>query len=144
RAACNLRRALQAWTRRQAMKKKAAPPAPLSEERQALVTSVLRLIERKVTELAPWATDDVREDLVGAARVGATVAAARFESSHGTRFTSYATPYICGAIKNYLIAEAREWGLLEQAASFSGREYMAEQSDTFKVLWDDTETNRSR
>lgn len=114
------------------------------KDRQDLVVSVLRLVERKVNELAPWARGAAREDLVGAARVGASLAASRFASSYGTRFTSYATPYICGAIKDHLKAEKRQRGLLFQAASLSGREFMAEQPDTFKVIWDDAETNRAR
>jgi RNA polymerase sigma factor (sigma-70 family) len=118
-----------------------SPASPLTAERQALVTGVLRLIERKVTELAPWASGVVREDLVGAARMGATVAAARFSSSYGTRFTSYATPYICGAIKNHLTAERRQRLVLREAAGLAGREFMAEQPDDFKVIWDDRETN---
>ena len=115
-----------------------------TKHQQGLVLSVLRLIERKVNDLAPWARAEEREDLVGAARVGATLAATRFSSSYGARFTSYATPYICGAIKDHLTSERRQRGALFHAASLSGREFMAEQSDTFKVLWDDAETNRGK
>ena len=112
--------------------------------RQDLVLGVLRLIERKVHDLAPWARNEDREDLISVAGVGASLAASRFSISHGTRFTTYATPYICGAIKDHLAAERRQRGTLFQAASLSGREFMAEQSDTFKVIWDDTETNRGK
>lgn len=115
-----------------------------TKDRQDLVVGVSRLIERKVRDLAPWAHGEEREDIVGAARVGASLAASRFSTSHGTRFTSYATPYICGAIVDHIRAESRQRGILFRAASLSGREFMAEQSDTFKVLWDDAATNRGR
>jgi RNA polymerase sigma factor (sigma-70 family) len=116
---------------------------PLTAAQQRLVLSVLRFIEQRVNQIAPRAKGPPREDLVQAGRFGAARAARRFDPARGLHFLTFASSHIGGAILDHLRGERRQ-SRVKQAASTAGRTYLAEAPDTFKVLFDDPETNQRR
>ncbi|EYF01072.1 sigma-70 family RNA polymerase sigma factor [Chondromyces apiculatus] len=90
-------------------------PSPLTATQSRLLLSVERLVHKLVRECAPWAQQDVREDLVAAGRYGAAVAASRFDPDLGTRFTSYAVYYIVGEIRRSRDRDHRQHALRRRA-----------------------------
>lgn len=97
----------------------------LTPEQQQRVESVLRFIHREVLRLAPSADNALREDLLQAGRLGASVAASRFRAGEGKRFLSYAAPYITGEIKDAMNGETRQ-SRIKARADRASRERLSE------------------
>jgi RNA polymerase sporulation-specific sigma factor len=119
-----------------AMKPPTAPPlAPAPEQ---LVASVEKLIHQRIQEMAPHLTGQERQDAEQSAREQAWIAAQRYRRSYGTRFTTYAVPYITGGIATYLRGEVRQTKI-KQAIRGQGIEYLAEEPDDFDLFHDTDE-----
>jgi DNA-directed RNA polymerase specialized sigma subunit len=101
-----------------------------------LLEGVEKLIQKRVHEMAPHLDDRERADAAQSAREEAWKAAQRYRKSFGTRFTSYAVPYITGGVAKYLRGETRQTKVVEQARQ-AGSNYLAEEPDTFDLMYDD-------
>jgi RNA polymerase sigma factor (sigma-70 family) len=109
-----------------------APPDPTPKQ---LLASVEPLIHRRIQEMAPHLTQREREDAAQSAREQAWIAARRYSLSYGTRFTSYAVPYITGGIASYLRGETKQTKVVQRLRGL-GAEYLAEEPDTFDLFHD--------
>ena len=113
----------------------------ITAEQRALVLSVQRLTLRLVASVARSAAPDVRADLVQAGQLGALQASKTYdEKAYGTRFSSYATPWITYAILACLRREKRQQTLKHMVAA----RFLAEESDQFNVIYDTKDMNCQR
>jgi RNA polymerase sigma factor (sigma-70 family) len=133
----------QTETRRRAVRVAGGVQMRLTDEQQKLVLSVQRLVESEVHALARSARDAERKDLVARGHLGAMLAAMRYEPSMETRFSTYATTWIRGEIWAALREEERQ-SALARAAFAASRDYLAEEPDSFDVVWDSEEVNGAR
>jgi RNA polymerase sigma factor (sigma-70 family) len=117
------------------------PTPALTPAQQQLVTSVLGLVGSLVNQIWPYAETRDREDMVSAGRLAAVRAAARYDPGSGTRFSSYAHPYIAGAIVDWTRRERTQKNV-KRGASAAARGFVAETSDEFNVMWSGEATNR--
>lgn len=112
------------------------PPPDRTPEQ--LLASVEPLIHRRIQEMAPHLTQRERDDAAQEARKEAWIAALRYRASYGTRFTSYAVPYITGGIATYLRGETKQSRIVQQLRRL-GAEYLAEEPDDFDLFHDSDE-----
>ncbi|MCC6553528.1 MAG: sigma-70 family RNA polymerase sigma factor [Polyangiaceae bacterium] len=115
----------------------------LTPRQREWALSASRLVASLVGKLAPHASEQEREDLLQDGHEGACQAARRFDPAVGARFTSYAHPFIAGAIADALKKERRDrrW---KRRSAMQGRLFVAETSDQFTVVWDPREVNEIR
>lgn len=125
----------------------AAPPGkgppPPERSPEQLLASVEKLIHKRVQEMAPQLADHERQDASQMARKEAWIAALRYRASYGTRFTTFAVPYITGGIAAYLRGEVKQTNIKRRMRSL-GAEYLAEEPDDFNVIYDDDATLAAR
>lgn len=115
------------------------PPAtkpPRERTPEQLLGSVERLIQSRVCEMAPHLYGPERDDAAQSARVEAWVAANRYSTAYGARFSTYVTPFITGAIASYLRGEVKQADIRRRARRL-GCEYLAEEADDFDLFYDD-------
>lgn len=115
----------------------AMPPSAARTPEQ-LLASVEALVHRRIHEMAPHLTPTEREDAAQCARREAWLAAQRYDTAYGTRFTTYAGSYITGGIAAYLRGETRQTKVAEQIRR-AGTGYLAEEPDDFDILLDTDE-----
>lgn len=103
-----------------------------------LLASVEALVHRRVQDMAPHLTEREREDAVQSARTEVWVAAQRYRTSYGTRFTTYAMPYITGGVAAYLRGETRQTKVIQHIRRH-GAGYLAQEPDDFDLFHDTDE-----
>ncbi len=120
------------------------PSTPPPERTPAqLAASVEPLIHRRIQEMAPHLTQQEREDAAQSARAEAWIAAQRYRTSYGTRFTTYAVPYITGGVAAYLRGEVKQTRVIEQIRR-RGAGHLAQEPDDFDLFHDTDEQIRAR
>jgi len=119
---------------------KSAPPEPLPAD---LLASIEKLIQTRVTQMAPHLGEHERQDALQAARKEGWIAATRYDRSYGTRFSTFAVPHITGGIAGYLRGEVRQTKLKQRMWRLSAG-YLAEEPDDFDVMYDDDATLAGR
>jgi RNA polymerase sigma factor (sigma-70 family) len=115
------------------------PPAtksPRERTPEQLLGSVEQLIQSRVRDMAPHLFGAERDDAAQSARVEAWVAANRYSTAYGARYSTYVTPYITGAIASYLRGEVKQADIRRRARRLGG-EYLAEEPDDFDLFYDD-------
>lgn len=114
------------------------PPGTRPPDRtpEQLLKSVEKLVQARVSAMAPHLSGPERDDALQSARVEVWTAANRYSTSYGTRFSTYAMPYITHGIADYLAREVKQASIRSRARRLGG-EYLAEEPDDFNLTYDD-------